>query len=81
MVPLEGLSVTAIVTATSRVTDVTDRRPASVFAHEAFGFAAVVEPKGFIDSPQLAVGVDELIAMGVERGHPGRELPPILDVE
>ena len=61
--PLERLGVAAVVAAAGGVPHVADRRPAGVLPHQAFGLAAVAEAKHLAHRAELAVRVDELVAV------------------
>ena len=81
MVPLEGLGVAEVFAAASGVPNMADGGLAGVPGHQRFRFAAVVEPKRLGHRAQLAIGFQNLLALGVVGGEPGRKLPAILDIQ
>ena len=81
MMPLEGLGVAPILGPAGGIADVADRGPAGVFVHQAFALAAMAKAKDLADAPQFLVGVDQLVALGIERRHAGRKLAAILNIQ
>ncbi len=81
VLPLERLGVAAVFGPAGGVTHLADGGTAGVFAHQALRLAAMAEPEHFADAAQVLEGVDELVAVGIVRGHAGRQLAAILDVE
>ena len=81
MVPLERLGVAEVVGPAGGIPHMPDGGAARVFLHQAFVLAAMAHPKDFGDAADLFVGVDQLIAIGIEDRHAGGELAAVLDVE
>ena len=81
MVPLERLGVTAVFGAAGGIAHVADGRPAGVLLHQAFVLAAMVHAENFADAAHVFVRVQQLLAVGVERGHAGRKLAAVLNVQ
>ena len=81
VMPLERLSIAAVVRAAGGVADVADGRPARVLLHDAVVFGLVIEAEGLDDRPDLAERVDDLFAAGVVGGEPRRQLAAVLHVQ
>ena len=81
VVTFEGLRIVEIVLAAGRIAHVPDRGPARIPFHDAFGLAAVTQPKHLADAAQAAVGLQQLLAVGQVAGHPRRKLSAVLYVE
>ena len=75
MMPLKGLGKAAVVSSAGRVADVADRCPPRVLTHQAFGFAAMIEPKGLGHRSQFSVGVDQLLSIRVIGRKSGESWP------
>jgi hypothetical protein len=56
-------------------------RPARVPLHQGFGLAAMRKPEDFRDRAQVAVRIDQLLAVGVERRNARGKLTAVLDVQ
>ena len=78
---LEGLGIAPILGAARRIPDMPDRRRAGVLIHEPLVDAAVAHPEHLAHAPDILVGGEELVAVGIPGRHSGGELPAILDVE
>src|SRR5208283_1631035 len=81
VVPLERLSVTAIVGAAGGVANMADGGPARVLLHDALVLPLVIEAERLDHSADLAEGVDQPFAMGIVRREAGRQLAAVLQVE
>ncbi len=80
MMTFEGLGVAFIFGAAGGVADVSDGGVAFVIGHETAGAVEVVHQEDFGDGANVFMGIDELVAIAVEGGHPGGELATILHV-
>src|SRR5439155_3980208 len=60
VMPLERLSVAAVVRAAGGVANVANGRPTRVLLHDAVVFGLVIEAEGLDDRPDLPEGVDDL---------------------
>ncbi len=81
VVPLEGLGVAAVLGAAGGVADVSNRRPAGVFLHQALVFRPMTHAKDLGDRADFLVGVDQLASQGIVGGHSRGELAAVLDVQ
>ena len=81
VVAFKGLGVAAVVLAAGRVTNVPDRRRSGVFLHQHLGRLGVAEMEHLGDGADVPVGIDQLFAIRAEGGHPGGQLPAVLDVQ
>ena len=78
---LQWLGVAAILGPAGRIADMADRRRTGVLIHEPVIDAPVAHPEHLAHTPDIFVGGEKLIAIGIPGRHSGRELAAILDVE
>ena len=81
MRPLERLGIAAVLGAAGGITDVADGGPTGVLRHQSLVLAAVAEAKHLADAADVLDRGEQLAAVRIPDGHPGRELAAVLDVE
>ena len=81
MMPLERLSVAAVVRPAGGVADVTDARATGVLVHQLVALQPMGQAENFGDGADLLVSVDQLIAVGIVGRDARRQLSAILDVQ
>ena len=79
--PLERLGVAAILGPAGRIADMADRRRAGVLIHEPLIDAPMAHPEHLAHAPDILMGGEKLVAIGIPGRHSGRELAAVLDVE
>ena len=79
--PLQRLGIAAILGTAGGVADVADGGPTGVLRHQSLVLAAVAEAKHLADAAHILDRGEQLAAVRIPDGHPGRELAAVLDVE
>lgn len=81
VMPLERLGIAAVILATGRVADMSNRGRPSIFGHQGLEVLTLIKLKDLGHRPDFLVRVNSLIAIRTVGRHASRELPAVLDIQ